>query len=73
MKKLLLSALFACICTLACAQDHIVLRNAEEINGKVLRISSTEVEYRKAENPDGPIYTLPVGDILFVKYENGKK
>ena len=55
------------------AQDVITLRNGDEINGKVTKVTPTEIEYRLASNPDGPIYTKSVSEIFMVKYENGQK
>ena len=57
----------------AVAQDVITLKNGDEINGKVTKVSSTEIEYKLASNPDGPTYTKPVAEIFMVKYENGQK
>lgn len=55
------------------AQDVITLKNGDEINGKVTKVSSTEIEYKLASNPDGPTYTKPVAEIFMVKYANGQK
>lgn len=57
----------------AFAQDVITLRNGDEINGKVTKVSSTEIEYKLASNPDGPTYAKPVSEIFMIKYENGNK
>ena len=57
----------------AMSQDVIILKNGDEINGKVTKVSSTEIEYKLASNPDGPTYTKPLSDIFMVKYENGQK
>lgn len=68
---LLLFSLFTS--TLTYAQDNIVLKNGTEIKAKVLEVSATEIKYRKQENPDGPIYTSGVGDVLLINYANGTK
>ena len=57
----------------AMAQDVITLKNGDEINGKVTKVTPTEIEYKLASNPDGPTYTKPVTEIFMVKYENGQK
>ncbi len=59
--------------TLTQAQDNIVLRTGEEIPAKVLEVNQTELRYRKAGNPDGPVYTAPLRDVLLIKYANGTK
>jgi hypothetical protein len=55
------------------AQDNIVLKNGTEIKAKVLEVSATEIKYRKQDNPDGPVYTSGVVDVLLINYANGTK
>jgi hypothetical protein len=55
------------------SQDVIVMKNGEEVNSKVVEVTQVEVKYRKFENLEGPIYTLPKSDILFIRYQNGTK
>lgn len=59
--------------TLTYAQDNIILRNGEEVPAKVLEVTQTDLKYRKAANPDGPIYTATLRDVLLIKYANGTK
>ncbi|MBO0952229.1 hypothetical protein [Fibrella forsythiae] len=59
--------------TLTYAQDNIILRNGEEIPAKVLEVTQTDLKYRKSANPDGPIYTSALRDVLLIKYANGTK
>lgn len=68
---ILLAALLSA--TLTYAQDNIVLRNGEDIPAKVLEVNQTDLKYRKSGNPDGPIYTAPLRNVLFIKYANGTK
>lgn len=55
------------------ASDVIQLKNGDEISATVLSVSSTEITYRRADAFDGPVRTLPVGDVLFIRYEDGTK
>lgn len=55
------------------AQDVITLKNGDEINAKVTTVTSTEIEYKLAANPDGPSYIKPLSEIFMIKYENGHK
>ncbi|NID10281.1 hypothetical protein [Fibrivirga algicola] len=59
--------------TLTYAQDNIILRNGEEIPARVLEVTQAELKYRKTANPDGPIYTSSLRDVLLIKYANGTK
>lgn len=55
------------------AQDLIVKKNGDEVKAKVLEISVTEIKYKNFENIDGPLYTIPKQDVLFIRYQNGTK
>ncbi len=71
MKK----SLFVLLCTLSysaiSAQDIIMKKNADEIQAKVTEIGTTEIKYRKWDNLNGPVYTIPVDEVFVIKYENG--
>lgn len=54
------------------AEDVLVLRNGDIINGLVTEITSSEVKYKKASNPNGPIYSIDKDEVLSIKYENGE-
>ena len=53
------------------AQDVIVKKDNSTILSKVLRISNSEIEYKKWSNLDGPTYVISVSEILSINYENG--
>lgn len=72
-KRLFFLTLLLSFVATVVAQDVITLKNGDEINGKVTKVTSTEIEYKLASNPDGPTYTKPVTEIFMVKYENGQK
>ena len=55
------------------AQDVIICRNGDEMISKVLKISSSEVEYKKWSNQDGPTYTISKSEVFMIKYKNGEK
>lgn len=54
------------------ADDIIVLQNGDIINAIVKEITKSEVKYKKASNPNGPIYSIEKNEILSIKYENGE-
>ena len=75
MKALRLIA-FAVMCmagSYALAQDLIVKKDGSVIQAKVTKIGTTEVEYKKWNNQDGPQYSIAVADILAINYQNGEK
>lgn len=72
MKKILaIIALALAYCAAANAQDHIVTRSGDEINGKVLEVSSEIIKYKRADNPNGPVYVLDIDEVKSIQYENG--
>lgn len=67
---LLAFALMAGYC--AYAQDLITRKDGTDIQAKILEVTTSEVKYKKASNPDGPIFTISKSDILIVRYANGE-
>lgn len=55
------------------AQDLIILKTGDEIQAKVIKVGTQEVEYKKWTNQKGPVYTLEKDDIFMIKYQNGDK
>ena len=55
------------------AQDVIVLRDALEIESKILEIDGTNVRYKKWDNPNGPTYNVPKEKVLLIRFANGTK
>ena len=54
------------------AQDLIIKNDNSTIQCKVLKISNSEIEYKKWTNLDGPIYTIDVEDVIRIDYQNGE-
>lgn len=75
MKKHLLLTLSAIllIAISVSAQDIIVKKSGDEIQSKVVEISSKEIKYKKFSNLEGPTYTMSKDEIFMLKYENGEK
>ncbi len=55
------------------AQDTLVKRSGEEIAAKVLKITPTEVEYRRFDNLDGPLIVVLKSEVMAIRYANGTK
>ena len=73
MKKVVLFVLTVLVCGSALAQDIIFLTNGDEIEAVVVKVTETELEYKRYDNPDGPSYVKLLDKIFMVKYENGVK
>ncbi len=73
MKRLIFIIASILLGQTVCAQDIIQKKDATEIQAKVLKITDTEIEYQRWDNPDGPIYTIPAEDVFTITYQNGSK
>lgn len=73
MKSILACILTTVIFYSSKAQDQIIKTNGEEILGKVIKVSTIDIVYKKKENIDGPEYSELKANILLIKYENGIK
>jgi hypothetical protein len=72
--QLKLTVLFTLIITLKLAtQDIITKKNGDDVKSKVIEITFTEIKYKRFDNLEGPIFTLPKSEILIIRYENGSK
>lgn len=60
---------FAAFCSFS--QDQIVTTDGDIIEGDVKKVGTSEIEYTKADNPDGPVYSIEKSEVLSIKYENG--
>ena len=73
MKRFLLSLVALVITSVCFAQDIIVQKDGSTIQAKVLKVTQSEVEYKKFSNQNGPTYTVSTKDLQCINYENGTK
>ena len=66
MKRLIFIIASILLGQTVCAQDIIQKKDATEIQANVLKITDTEIEYQRWDNPDGPIYTIPAEDVFTI-------
>ena len=72
MKKLfLLMSVIVLNMICAQAQDVIFRSSSDSIQVRVLTVGTTEITYRKWNNQEGPIYSIPVNEIAAIRYANG--
>ncbi len=64
---------FICIITKCTSQDLLTKKNGEDIKTKIIEVNKINVIYKKFDNLNGPNYSLPIADILLIRYENGTK
>ena len=75
--KIILLSVFVVICSSKVfsqeACDVIMLKNGDEIKGKVTELSSDEIKYKKCGNLSGPTYILQKQDVFMIEYSGGTK
>ncbi|MBA3681236.1 MAG: hypothetical protein H0W73_08740 [Bacteroidetes bacterium] len=57
----------------AFAQDTLYTTKGRIITGQVIEITPQEIKYKRAANPDGPLYVVDKTDIVLIHYKNGSK
>lgn len=72
MKKKHFTALALTFIVMNCySQDFITKTTGDSIPAKVLEVTSTEIKYKKVDNPSGPTYSILKTEIFMIRYENG--
>lgn len=74
MKKLLtlVFAVFCMVSVFAANVDIIIKTNSEKIEALIQEVSDTEIRYKKANNPDGPMFVIKMDDVSSILYANGE-
>jgi len=55
------------------AQDTLYTTKGKIITGQVTEVNQQEIKYKRAANPDGPVYVVDKTDIVLIHYKNGSK
>lgn len=72
MKKLLLVLVsLAGLCISAAAQDIIHTKDGRTIEARITNVGTQDISYKRYSNPNGPTFTIPISQVLSVKYQNG--
>lgn len=74
MKKfyaLTLALICSTLAVLADGYDVIIKTNSEKVVAFIQEVSSTEIRYKKANNPDGPTFVLSTEEVSAIVYANG--
>ena len=72
MKKLVFLCLFLVVSCFVNAQDMIVKKDGSIIKVKVLEVGEDAIKYKKADNPDGPTYSVSKSNLTSINYANGE-
>lgn len=74
MKKIITLSLLFCFGFLitSSAQDIIYKKDGSREESKIIMVGDKEIQYKKFNNPEGPVYTIAKSQILMITYENGE-
>ena len=74
MKKILTLSLLFCFGFLitSSAQDIIYKKDGSREESKIIMVGDKEIQYKKFNNLEGPVYTIAKSQILMITYENGE-
>lgn len=74
MKKLVFTILTSIFTFSICySQDIMTKKSGEDIQAKVLEVTTSEIKYKKFDNQDGPTYAMLKSDVLMIRFKNGTK
>jgi len=71
LKTLLLSVFAIVLSGAVFGQDKIYTHAGDIITAKVKEVGTKTIIYKRADNPDGPEYTIRKNEVDRIKYENG--
>lgn len=53
------------------AQDTLIMANGAYLPARVLEVNTSEIKYKKADNPDGPTFVVSKSEVSSIRYKNG--
>ena len=53
--------------------DNIIFKNGDELSAKVIEITTDMVKYKRCDNPDGPLVSVKISELLMIRFKNGSK
>lgn len=70
-RKLSLVILFFFLSLATQAQDYIYMKDGSEYKAKVEEITPDIIKFKKFDQPDGPVRTVKVQDVISIRYQDG--
>jgi len=71
MNKHLFTILLLLCSMLHCAaQDIITQKSGRTIEGKILKVTPTEIKYKRTDIPNSYLHIIPREEVAFIRYEN---
>lgn len=71
IRNLLFVCWISILSTFTSAQDVIYKTDGSREEVRVLQVGNREIQYKKYDNPEGPVYVIHKENVLLITYENG--
>lgn len=71
MKKFSILLILLCVAVSSFAVDIIILKNSNKIEAVIQEVNQSEIKYKKADNANGPTFTISASDVNSIVYSNG--
>ena len=73
-KKFTVLAMFILcgVLSMFAANDLIIKTNSEKVEALIQEVSETELRYKKANNPNGPMFVIKLEEVASIIYANGE-
>ncbi|MCG3164696.1 MAG: hypothetical protein POELPBGB_00455 [Bacteroidia bacterium] len=63
--------IFSFLAVAAQAQDYIYMKDGSEYKAKVEEITPEIIKFKKFDQPDGPVRTVKINDVISIRYQDG--
>ena len=73
MKFTILVSFIVIFASFGFSQDLITKTNGDQIEGKVVEITSSTIKYKRKDQPDGPIRNISLTEVQLITYADGTK
>lgn len=71
MNRIITLIVFLCFAISVKAQDTLIMANGAYLPAKVIEVNTSEIKYKKADNPDGPTFVISKAEVSSIRYKNG--
>ena len=73
MKSILFLLFTVFLTSFGFSQDIITKTDGNQIEAVVIKVSEDEIEYKRFDNQEGPVYVIDKDKVFMINYSNGSK
>jgi hypothetical protein len=64
--------IIVCASTKLIAQDKLIFKNGGEVPSIIIEVNADVIKYKRFDNPNGPVYSIPRNEIDRIFYKDGQ-